>query len=521
MPQDNFKWLILFRVSMFFIGFAAYFIERKRREAGFSEYSSNLFLKYQKEPGDRTAEKKATLCMRISENVYLQMLPKKRWVGWLTKISLGIYPKLGVQKLDDLFQIATDNQMILKKLRDDHALQSALVKTHSLGFETIKSNGNGTLIFDCKSSRTGGLGPDVFLPELAKIKECFDASSQSTDRSGNWLNVIRALWYGVAFYGLAAVASYFIDNGTTHLGTYDHMLKGGVTGFLLIAGWVSAVFILLRESSWIPIVLNELLVPFSMFALISGSHLFGDLNRVLDRSPKVANVAVVERKYSESSTTARNKSSVNYFLELKFEENPYEIPEKLLVSLLVYSKFNPGDGAKIKIRNGFFGSPYIAEIIRAPYPKKLKRSTEDKPPTVASNLILSLSRWKADYNASPKGPSGKLRWHEVKYASGKLRQREPIIDGKIHGEATYWFENGVKYATINWVNGEKHGRIKLYTDQGQLEQSLSYRFGKLHGLCSWYDGKGEVTHRAVYEDDRVISTDRDILDALAKEIGEF
>ena len=58
MPQDIFQWLILFRVSMFFVGFAAYFIERKRREAGFSEYSGKLFLKYQKEPGDRTVEKR-------------------------------------------------------------------------------------------------------------------------------------------------------------------------------------------------------------------------------------------------------------------------------------------------------------------------------------------------------------------------------------------------------------------------------------------------------------------------------
>jgi hypothetical protein len=319
-----------------------------------------LFLKYQKEPGDRTAEKKAILRMKISENTYLQMVPKKRWVGWLTKISLGSYPKVGVQKLDDLFQIATDNQMLLKKLRDDPALQSALVKTHSLGFETIKSDGNGTLIFDCKSSRTGGLGPDVFLPELAKIKECFDESSQSPDRSGTWLNLIRALWYGTAFYGLAAVASYFIDDGTTHLDTYDYMLKGGVTGFLLIAGWVSAVFILLRESSWIPIVLNELLVLFSMFALISGSYLFGDLNSVLDRSPKVTNVAVVERKYSETPTTGRQKSNVNHFLELTFEKNPYEIPETLNVSLPIYYGVEPGQLLEISINRGFFNCPFIS-----------------------------------------------------------------------------------------------------------------------------------------------------------------
>lgn len=501
MPQDNFQWLILFRVSMFFVGFAAYFIERKWREAGFSPYSGELSLKYQKEPGNRTAEKKATLRMKISENVYLQMLPNGRWVGWLTKISLRTPPKVGVQKLDDLFQIATNNQMILKKLRDNPALQSAFVKAHSLGFETIKSNGNGTLIFEGKSSKSGGLGPDVFLPELAKIKECCDESSQSPDRSGNWLNVIRALWYGIAFYGLAAVASYIIDDGPTHLDRYDYLLKGGMTGFLLIAGWVSAVFILLWESSWIPIIFNELLVLFSIFALVSGSHLFGDLNRLLDKSPKVTNVAVVERKYSET-----RKNVVHHFLELKFEDNPYHIRENLKVSLLVYHGVEPGQLLEISINPGFFNCPFISGF-------KTRQDAAKLGKDEARKLLL----WK-EANDELAQIQGAITWVEEKYPSGKLRQREPFIGLIRHGVGKYWHENGELYGEITWVKGEKHGRIKLYYPNGSIEQSLSYRDGKLHGLCAWFDSRGVTSHLAIYDSGTLVSNDLNFLSDLQKEL---
>jgi len=66
-----------------------------------------------------------------------------------------------------------------------------------------------------------------------------------------------------------------------------------------------------------------------------------------------------------------------------------------------------------------------------------------------------------------------------------------------------------------------HGRAIFFTETNRLKQSNNYRFGKLYGLSSWYNDKGEVTYRVLYEDDHVISWYRDILDSLAKEIGEF
>jgi antitoxin component YwqK of YwqJK toxin-antitoxin module len=109
---------------------------------------------------------------------------------------------------------------------------------------------------------------------------------------------------------------------------------------------------------------------------------------------------------------------------------------------------------------------------------------------------------------------GNIEWAEEKYASGKLRQREPVVAGRRHGMATYWFENGRVYGEIPWLNGEKHGSFNLYREDGSLEQSLSYRNGKPHGLLTWYDPQGNVKARALYDNGQVLSTDRKVLDAL-------
>jgi antitoxin component YwqK of YwqJK toxin-antitoxin module len=108
----------------------------------------------------------------------------------------------------------------------------------------------------------------------------------------------------------------------------------------------------------------------------------------------------------------------------------------------------------------------------------------------------------------------------VKYPTGQLQARFPFVEGQLHGVADYWFENGVKSASIPWFKGQMHGRAKFYTEANRLRQTNSYRLGKLHGLSSWYDDKGEVTYRALYEEDQVLSCDRNILDALAKKVGE-
>lgn len=344
---------------MFCVGVAAFFIERKWGSSGFSEYTGKLFLKFQKESGDKTAEKKSTILLKIPDKVYLRMVPKTGWGEWLTKMGWGRAPKVGIQKIDELFYVATENQILLKKLRDDSSLQDSLVKLHSLGFETIKSNGGGKLVIEGKSSRTGGPGPEGCLAELASLKQLCEEGSRSSDPKAPYLVALQAAFYGISFYGLASVGSYLIDNGSTHIDFYDHFLKGVCTIFCLIMSWVLGLFILLRGSSWISLVFKELTVPFFLVACLAGAHLFGDLNRVLDTNPPEMNFARIQRKYTDNSS---NRENVKYFLELMFEANPFGISEDLLVSMLVYQSVEPGQNLEISIKHGFFNCPYISGL---------------------------------------------------------------------------------------------------------------------------------------------------------------
>jgi hypothetical protein len=153
------------------------------------------------------------------------------------------------------------------------------------------------------------------------------------------------------------------------------------------------------------------------------------------------------------------------------------------------------------------------------YPKKLEITVNSRD-SLDSSRFLNLAQWTTEQESPTETPAKKTVWTEVKYPTGQLQARFPFVEGQLHGVADYWFENGVKSASIPWFKGQMHGRAKFYTEANRLRQTNSYRLGKLHGLSSWYDDKGEVTYRALYEEDQVLSCDRNILDALAKKVGE-
>lgn len=91
------------------------------------------------------------------------------------------------------------------------------------------------------------------------------------------------------------------------------------------------------------------------------------------------------------------------------------------------------------------------------------------------------------------------------WSSGKIKAKEPVINGKINGIGLYWFENGREYGEIPYVDGKKHGRFTLYREDGSLDQRLSYKNGQLHGLCVWYNQTGtKETQAAVYADGELL-----------------
>jgi hypothetical protein len=73
------------------------------------------------------------------------------------------------------------------------------------------------------------------------------------------------------------------------------------------------------------------------------------------------------------------------------------------------------------------------------------------------------------------------------WPNGRLKSREPLVDGRIEGIAEYRFENGALYGRIPYRNGRKHGAFILYHEDGAVDQELKYRDGQPHGVLRWRD----------------------------------
>ena len=75
-----------------------------------------------------------------------------------------------------------------------------------------------------------------------------------------------------------------------------------------------------------------------------------------------------------------------------------------------------------------------------------------------------------------------------------------LPDGRKHGGATEWFENGSVKAHIDWHLNQMHGFLKTWYEDGTPRKSCGYDQGRLDGACeTWYPNgtkEGVVTYEA-------------------------
>lgn len=85
--------------------------------------------------------------------------------------------------------------------------------------------------------------------------------------------------------------------------------------------------------------------------------------------------------------------------------------------------------------------------------------------------------------------------------SGKLLTESQIKDGKLHGEAKEYHENGFcKRLTFHHM-GVLHGSETCYGMTGKIHRTGTYYMGKKHGEFKYYNSFGNVTHIEVYNHD--------------------
>ena len=75
-------------------------------------------------------------------------------------------------------------------------------------------------------------------------------------------------------------------------------------------------------------------------------------------------------------------------------------------------------------------------------------------------------------------------WDEYK------RKEIPYVNGKKHGTAVYYRDDGSKEREYSYENGKRHGTAVWYWEDGSKEREYSYEKGKKHGTVIRYYPNG-------------------------------
>lgn len=505
---------ILFRLAVFLMGVAYQFFAISRANAQFKSVRGVL-VQIKNQKNTKTNQETSSVSLKIKSRLFFRLLPENSGLQWYKSAGFGQEIQVGDKKFDEAFYIAAENHGIIDKLRADSQLRDSILKLHALGYTNFVSDGFGHL--DMENPNASTVETDEFFATLEKIKnslELVPSSSFMAEPFVFWVVAMELLFCGLLAYAYSLQIT-LITEGLPHLDLLDFALKGLIGSGILISAWFIFIWAFLRRSPRAPVLLFDFTLPYCLIALVAGIMLFADLNHLLDQSPISVNQAVVIDKDAKSSGTTSRRSAAHY-LSLEFTANPDNLPARLMVPLWSYYKYSKGDGIEIRVRRGFFNSPYVDGDRAIPNPKQVSVSVDSSK--VDFQRARNLAGWIPASEPQVK-MDGPVSWAEEKYRSGKIRQKEPFVDARRHGLATYWHENGKVYTTINWVNGEKQGRVKIYYPSGAIEQSLNYRNGKLHGLCAWYDEQGVVTNMALYDNGDVVSADMQFLSEIEKEMG--
>jgi hypothetical protein len=493
---------VLFRFSLVVFALLYRWFSPRWKEFGFrTDRFGKLYVRVRE-----SKNKKTTVAEhRISTECkfFFRLKGESRWTRFCKRIGLGVEFQVGAPGFDEAFYVASDHPAFLFGLKDDPDLQARLLELKSLGFTEVLSTGTGELQFTLERTPSQKVTSTVTEEELGQkfdgVRTRIENLRIHPHLFDRWILPIllfeTAMW-GLGAYGAGSYLHIQFDGGQSLLNPWGVWSFGLSVALVILALWLFIVGILLRKSSRVPLLVVDLFFYLFVGIVFGGYQSIADLNLLLDRSEAVATQARITKRYSRTSGSGKNRRTSHY-LELQFGRNPENLPDHLRVSSWNYYKLTEGQGVEFQVRQGGLGFAYIEDMIPVPPPVELVSSPTPKP-LPAPGVIRELISWSLP--ALPLFGEGVQTWAEVKYGSGKYRQREPLVNGLREGRARYWYENGQLYAEIPWVGDQKHGCFVLHRPDATVEQVLSYRNGKPHGLLSWHDASGVVIRRALYQD---------------------
>lgn len=74
----------------------------------------------------------------------------------------------------------------------------------------------------------------------------------------------------------------------------------------------------------------------------------------------------------------------------------------------------------------------------------------------------------------------------------RLKQKADFKNGKMHGKAVYFYDDGVPRLFLIYKKGELNGKITSYYSNGGIEWVKGYKKGALHGESVAWDQRGRL-----------------------------
>jgi hypothetical protein len=129
---------------------------------------------------------------------------------------------------------------------------------------------------------------------------------------------------------------------------------------------------------------------------------------------------------------------------------------------------------------------------------------------IVSVILLSLfSCFETTKKAEPPrdGPvyeGDSLNFIKKIYKGGNLVSEETFVNGRIHGEAKYYYQDGKLRRTIEYKNAKRNGMLVYYYETGEKYSEESYVDGKLNGVKHTYRKNGSIAMTCSFVDGKPV-----------------
>ena len=147
------------------------------------------------------------------------------------------------------------------------------------------------------------------------------------------------------------------------------------------------------------------------------------------------------------------------------------------------SQSNEESNAKPVLKKAMAKQPQSNENSQSSATPGLKEAMAKPPRNLDKNPLLTKGDLEVDPNTLEPYSGKVLDFYEDKQT---IRNEFLLLNGKMHGMATSYRNDGTKKENETYKEGKQHGLKTWYRKDGTKEQEAYFKEDKRHGLTTWY-----------------------------------